>query len=89
MRRSHLPILLREDAQLIFTQYEKCADTEFFWFVFSRIQSEYGRIRTRNNSLFGHFSLIVTCSKSTIETLEKGVKFVQANKNKKNPERSQ
>ena len=28
----------------------------FFWSVFSRIQSEYGKIRTRKNSVFGHFS---------------------------------
>ena len=28
----------------------------FFWSVFSRIQSEYGKIRTRKNSEFRHFS---------------------------------
>ena len=28
----------------------------FFWSVFSRIQSEYGKIRTRKNSVFGHFT---------------------------------
>ena len=28
----------------------------FFWSVISRIQSECGKIRTRNNSVFGHFS---------------------------------
>ena len=28
----------------------------FFWSVFSRIWTEYGRIRTRKNSVFGHFS---------------------------------
>ena len=28
----------------------------FFWSVFSRIQSEYRKIRTRKNSVFGHFS---------------------------------
>ena len=28
----------------------------FFWAVFSCIQSEYRKIRTRNNSIFGHFS---------------------------------
>ena len=28
----------------------------FFWSVVSRIQSEYGKIRTRRNSVFGHFS---------------------------------
>ena len=28
----------------------------YFWSVFFRIQSEYRKIRTRNNSVFGHFS---------------------------------
>ena len=28
----------------------------FFWSVFSRIRTEYGKIRTRKNSVFGHFS---------------------------------
>ena len=28
----------------------------FFWSVFSRIQPECGKIRTRKNSIFGHFS---------------------------------
>ena len=27
----------------------------YFWFIFSCIQSEYRKIRTRNNCLFGHF----------------------------------
>ena len=27
----------------------------FFWFVFSSIQSKYGKIRTRKNSVFGQF----------------------------------
>ena len=27
----------------------------FFWPVFSHIQSKYGKIRTRKNSVFGHF----------------------------------
>ena len=35
---------------------EKCANTEFFCSVFSCIQSEYRKIRTRKNSTFGHFS---------------------------------
>ena len=33
--------------------HEKCPDTELF---LVRIQSEYRKIRTRNNSVFGHFS---------------------------------
>ena len=28
----------------------------FFWSVFSSIWTEYGKIRTRKNSVFGHFS---------------------------------
>ena len=28
----------------------------YFWSVFSCIQSEYRKMRTRNNSVFGHFS---------------------------------
>ena len=28
----------------------------YFWSVFSCIQSKYRKIRTRNNSIFGHFS---------------------------------
>ena len=28
----------------------------FFWFAFSGIRSEYGKIRTRKNSIVGHFS---------------------------------
>ena len=28
----------------------------YFWSVFSRIRTEYGKIWTRNNSVFGHFS---------------------------------
>ena len=31
----------------------------YFWSVFSCIQSEYRKIRTRNNSLFGYFSRCV------------------------------
>ena len=44
----------------------KCPNTELFWSVFSCIRTEYGdirskysylvQIRTRNNSVFGHFS---------------------------------
>ena len=37
------------------TLREKCSNTELF---LVRIQSEYRKIRTRNNSLFGHFSRI-------------------------------
>ena len=35
---------------------EKCPNTELFLVLFSRIQSENGKIRIRNNPVFGHFS---------------------------------
>ena len=56
--------------------------------VFSFIQSEYPKILTRKNSVFGDFSRTVrclysqpasACSKLTIETLEQEVKYVQVN----------
>ena len=31
-----------------FTLHEKCPNTDFFW-------SEYGKMRTRKNSIYGHF----------------------------------
>ena len=34
----------------------------FFWSIFSYIQSEYRKIRTRKNSVFGHFSRSVEFS---------------------------
>ena len=40
----------------------------YFWSVFSCIQSEYRKIRTRNNSVFGHFSRIAS-SNETLEIL--------------------
>ena len=54
---------------LSMTLREKCPNTEFFfWFVFSciwteygdllRIQSEYRKIRTRNNSLLDTFHIV-------------------------------
>ena len=39
------------------TLREKCPNTELF---LVRIQYEYRKIRTRNNSIFGHFSRSVT-----------------------------
>ena len=35
---------------------EKCPNTEFFCSVFSCVRTEYRKIRTRTNSIFGHFS---------------------------------
>ena len=51
---------------------EKCPNTEFFlvhiflcsdWVGYLRIQSEYSKLRTRNNSVFGHFSRSALFSK--------------------------
>ena len=37
--------------------FVKCVQIlSFFWSVFSRIRTEYGKKRTRKNSVFGHFS---------------------------------
>ena len=36
----------------------------YFWSVFPYIQSEYSKIRTRNNSVFGHFSRGVSYKRS-------------------------
>ena len=35
---------------------EKCTSTEFFWSVYSCIQSEYRKVRTRKYFVFGQFS---------------------------------
>ena len=39
-----------------FTLREKCPNTEFFQVFILLTQSEYRKIRTRKNSVFGHFS---------------------------------
>ena len=43
---------------LKYAQRESVQIRSFFWPVFSRIQSECGKIRTRKTSVFGHFSHI-------------------------------
>ena len=56
--KSFLVILLLHMFRLI-SLYEKCSYSEFFWSVFSRIQSECGKIWTRktpNTALFIYFS---------------------------------
>ena len=40
----------------------------FFWSVFSRIRTDYGEIRTRKNSVFGHFSRSVLQRKYIAES---------------------
>ena len=46
--------------RLLVTLSEKCPNTEFFMV---RIQAEYGKIWTRKNSVFGHFSRRVIYAK--------------------------
>ena len=41
---------------LNYTLHENVQIRSFFWSVFYRIQSKCGKIRTRKNSVFGHFS---------------------------------
>ena len=43
-------------SNLCMTLCGKCLNREFFWSVFSCIRPEYGKIRIKSNSLFGHFS---------------------------------
>ena len=42
----------------------------YFWSVFSCIRIEYRKIRTRNNSVFGHFSRSVYLKKKLTTQLE-------------------
>ena len=44
----------------------------FFWPVFSYIQSEYRKVQTRENSVFGHFSRSENMIKS-IANVDDGV----------------
>ena len=44
-----------------------CPNTKLFYSVNLRIQSEYRKKRTRNNSVFGQFSRTVSHIKSMIE----------------------
>ena len=47
--------------QILHTLLEKCPNTEFFLvciFPYSDRYREYGKIRTRKNSVFGHFSRV-------------------------------
>ena len=59
--RKHFPFLESVSSSEIFIWRVHCVKIvqirSYFWSVFSCIQSEYRKIRTRNNSVFGHFSL--------------------------------
>ena len=49
----------------------------FIWSVFSRIRTEYGEIRTRKNSVFGHFSRsrVLKNGKERVMNIDKGYIF--------------
>ena len=47
------------DTQLFLSLREKSPNTEFFWPTFLCIRTEYRKIRTRKNSIFGQFSFSV------------------------------
>ena len=61
----HTPEIIRK---LYVTLREKCANTEFF---LVRIQSEYRKLRTRKNSIFGHFSRSVNIGVLIISGVKK------------------
>ena len=47
----------------------KCVQIRsFFWSVFSHIRTEYGKIRTIKNSIFGHFSRSISATPSLPRT---------------------
>ena len=48
----------------------------FFWSIFSSIRIEYRKIRTRENSVFGHFSRSVVLCSSLVLLTSKVSKFV-------------
>ena len=57
--RDNLYDKIKDGAYIInFDEYFHCVKSvqilSFFWSVFSRIQSECGKIRTRKKSVFGH-----------------------------------
>ena len=50
-----LNYILSRIQRLPFSLREKRPNRSFFWSVFSCILTEYSKIRTRENSVFGHF----------------------------------
>ena len=58
--RAKLFFSLRKDFKCPFESTVNCPKNvqirSFFWSVLSRVHSKYGKIRTRKNSVFGHFS---------------------------------
>ena len=53
--------VLSDEASPKLSRREKSLYSEFLWFVFSRIHSECGKIRTRKNSKYGRFSRSCYC----------------------------
>ena len=56
LRNSVTPNSLHTDKNALDYYVKILQIYSFFWSVFSRIQSKYGKIRTRKNSVIGHFS---------------------------------
>ena len=50
------------------TLHKNCPYSELFWSIFSRIQSEYGKIRNQSNSEYGHLNA-VECSATVMNRL--------------------
>ena len=59
------------ECEISLSQREKCPNTEFFLVC---IQPDYGKIRTRKNYVFGHFSRSVRLSHDYLMTLNKMIK---------------
>ena len=64
----HITIKLLYYKSSFYLRYQHCRKSvqmrSHFWFVFSFIRTEYRKIRTRNNTVFGHFSRSVLLSDS-------------------------
>ena len=60
-----------------FRQAKSVKVQSYFWSAFSCIQSKYKKIRTRNNSLIGHFSHNVRYLKSWISWISKWKNFFE------------
>ena len=49
----------------------------FFWSVFSLVRTEYGKIRSRKNSVFGHFFTVVV-DKSNLQNTEVSTEIISS-----------
>ena len=66
-----------DDVACLLGQREKCPNTEFFWSVSSCIQSEFRKIQTRQNFVFGQFPHIETFRQfSALMSIRSKLKYV-------------